>query len=69
MCRGTAAVLMEFIEALKTLELPLHKRLMEIIDEQLDESPFEMPEIFIVGFRLGAEIAENYWKDLFDAGK
>ncbi len=61
MHRDTAAVLMEFIEALKTLELPLHKR--------LDESPFEMPEIFIAGFRLGAEIAENYWKDLFDAGK
>ncbi len=46
----------DFIETLSRLEPPLDKRFIEIMDEQLDEIPYEFFGMFIDGFRLGARI-------------
>lgn len=46
----------DFIETLSRLEPPLDKRFVEIMDEQLDEIPYEFSGMFIDGFRLGARI-------------
>lgn len=46
----------DFIETLSRLEPPLDKRFIEIMDEQLDEIPYEFSGMFIDGFRLGARI-------------
>lgn len=46
----------DFIETLSRLEPPLDKRFIEIMDEQMDEIPYEFSGMFIDGFRLGARI-------------
>lgn len=57
----------DFVKQLKVLEPPLDKRFVEIMDEQLDTLPLEMPEMFIDGFRLGARMMiEIYQKDFTD---
>lgn len=57
----------DFIKQLKILEPPLDKRLVEIMDEQLDTLPLEMSKMLIDGFRLGARMmVEIYQKDFTD---
>ena len=46
----------DFIEQLKSLDPPLHKKFIHIMDEQLDEVPLELSGTFLEGFRLGARI-------------
>ena len=46
----------DFIETLSKANPPLDKKFIEIMDEQLDEIPYEFSEMFIDGFRLGARI-------------
>lgn len=53
----------DFIEVLRKLEPPLDKRFMEIMDEQLDVMPYHFSEMFIDGFRLGAKIMAEVFRD------
>ena len=46
----------DFIEILGKLNPPLDKQFIQIMDEQLDEIPYEFSQTFIDGFRLGARI-------------
>ena len=52
----------DFIETLSRLEPPLDKRFVEIMDEQLDEIPYEFSEMFIDGFRLGVKIMAEVFR-------
>ena len=65
--RNITSTMRNFVKQLKVLEPPLDKRFVEIMDEQLDTLPLEMPEMFIDGFRLGARMMiEIYQKDFTD---
>lgn len=60
----------DFIQELKKSTPPLYERFIQIMDEQLDEFPFEMSEMFIDGFRLGVRMmVEVYHNNLSDAEK
>ena len=52
---------------IKKLGSPLDKEFIQIMDEQLDAVPFELSEMFIDGFRLGArmiiEVIEDKYQD------
>lgn len=58
----------DFIEQLKSLDPPLHEKFIHIMDEQLDEVPFELSGTFLEGFRLGArmmiEVYQSNYTDL-----
>ncbi len=53
----------DFIELLSKLNPPLDKRFIEIMDEQLDVFPYEFSEMFIDGFRLGAKIMAEVFRN------
>ena len=53
----------DFIEVLAKLEPPLDKRFVKIMDEQLDVIPFEFSEMFIDGFKLGARMMAEVFRD------
>lgn len=53
----------DFIEILSRLDPPLDKRFIEIMDEQLDVMPYHFSEIFIDGFRLGAKIMAEVFRN------
>ena len=46
----------DFIKELSQLQKPLDTRFVEIMDEQLDTIPYEISNMFIDGFRLGARM-------------
>ena len=46
----------DFRETLGKLNPPFDKQFIQIMDEQLDEIPYEFSQTFIDGFRLGARI-------------
>lgn len=46
----------DFSEVLRKLNPPLDKWFVQILDEQIDELPYELSQMFIDGFRLGARI-------------
>lgn len=46
----------DFTESLRKLDPPLDKQFTQILDEQIDELPYELSQMFIDGFRLGARI-------------
>lgn len=52
----------DFIEILSKLEPPLDKRFIKIMDEQLDEIPYEFSGMFIDGFRLGVRIMAEVFR-------
>ena len=57
----------DFNSRLKKTDPPMDKKFIEIMDEQLKAVPFEMSEMFIEGFRLGARMMiEVYQGDLTD---
>ena len=53
----------DFIEVLAKLEPPLDKRFVKIMDEQLDVIPFEFSEMFIDGFKLGAKMMAEVFRN------
>ena len=53
----------DFIELLVKLEPPLDKRFIKIMDEQLDVIPFEFSEMFIDGFKLGAKMMAEVFRN------
>lgn len=53
----------DFIEVLAKLEPPLDKRFIKIMDEQPDVIPFEFSEMFIDGFKLGAKMMAEVFRD------
>lgn len=53
----------DFIELLSKLEPPLDKRFIKIMDEQLDVIPFEFSEMFIDGFKLGAKMMAEVFRN------
>lgn len=53
----------DFIVVLAKLEPPLDKRFVKIMDEQLDVIPFEFSEMFIDGFKLGAKMMAEVFRD------
>lgn len=53
----------EFMEMLSKLDPPLDKRFGEIMDERLDVMLYELPEMFVSGFRLGARIMTEVFAD------
>ncbi len=52
----------DFMALLGKLDPPLEKRFIEIMDEQLDEIPYEFSEMFIDGFKLGAKIMAEVFR-------
>ena len=52
-----------FIETLRKLEPPLDKQFIKIMDEQLDVIPFEFSEMFIDGFKLGAKMMAEVFRN------
>ena len=46
----------DFTESLRKLNPPLDKRFIQILDEQIDELPYELSQMFADGFRLGARL-------------
>lgn len=46
----------EFIRLLSKQEPPLNERFVEIMDELVQELPYQSADMFINGFRLGAKI-------------
>ena len=53
----------DFIVVLAKLEPPLDKQFIKIMDEQLDVIPFEFSEMFIDGFKLGAKMMAEVFRD------
>ena len=48
---------------LAKLEPPLDERFIKIMDEQLDVIPFEFSEMFIDGFKLGAKMMAEVFRN------
>lgn len=48
---------------LSKLDPPLDKRFGEIMDERLDVMLYELSEMFVSGFRLGARIMTEVFAD------
>ncbi len=46
----------DFAESLRKLDPPLDKRFIQILDEQIDEIPYELSQMFADGFCLGARL-------------
>lgn len=53
----------EFMEMLSKLDPPLDKRFGEIMDERLDVMLYELSEMFVSGFQLGARIMTEVFAD------
>ena len=59
----------DFIQTLKTLNPPLNKRFIEIMNEQSNIVSLEMAEIFIDGFRLGTKMMIEVYENDFLNGE
>lgn len=55
----------DFIQDLEKYEASLSRRFVEIMDEQIDTLPFELSEMFIDGFRLGARMMIEIFEDKY----
>lgn len=53
----------DFTKILQELDPPLDKQFIHILDEQVDELPYELSQMFISGFRLGARIMMEILQD------
>lgn len=53
----------DFIETLASLNPPLDKRFVEIMEEQSALIPYEFSEMFIDGFRMGAKMMMEILKE------
>ena len=53
----------DFIKELSQMQKPLDTRFVEIMDEQLDTIPYEISNMFIDGFRLGARMMIEVFED------
>ncbi len=55
-CRKNQEHYNEFIELLSKLNPPLDKRFGEIMDERVGVMSYELDDMFVYGFRLGARM-------------
>ena len=52
-----------FAEMLRKLDPQLEQQFIEILEQQLDEVPLEIEDVFIEGFRLGAKLIIEIYRD------
>lgn len=61
--RGITTTTRTLLSYWRSWSRPLDKRFIKIMDEQLDVIPFEFSEMFIDGFKLGAKMMAEVFRD------
>jgi len=59
----------KYEDFIKKIGSPLDEEFIKIMDEQLDAIPFELSEMFIDGFRLGARMMIEIFEDKYQKEK